>query len=619
VFGLNSGHATEDESAYFSVSATSPVTAVVGLFVQNTNLTLKPNWSTAKKTASTDSNPFTTPTNDRETWFRASATAGDLYRGKYKIFLAVDPASVTQETNLTVTAFEGTQEGQNDPIFSPTKIASSTITLYPEATDPQPSSEELKITTTNTNEQNEAVIDEYDTLEAALAADTTGVATQISVPVASSIAGGRTVPANSTVEVKAVRTCGDNVTAKEVLINDTVTVYVIKNAENVVSIEGTNLSITTSGSNISGSGDNISAYIDVTQMLANVSAEGSIAFDSSTTMKLFLEKNFTATGRPFGLPEALSDKTLVIETEMHPVIQFINASNELIGTYDVSDCLAEGAKFDVALQFSSSTTQTTIPSGDSTETIDVNNKLKPYTNYTIYHYRNNNGSAELIGEPIVATTDENGKIPLTITNFSYFLGFENAPAEPEPYNIDDPFKTNYVHRTYMNLQTNLFLNYQLYLTNDTSLADYAQNGKLQLNYNGRSYEVDLQSVGVFSDLAMRIGVATNSFYCGRYYDEKGATNWYYVCFGVFPNKMDAACSMKIIKSDGSVATVYENTNPGATVKSEVSLQTVENNNFVKTVNQFEDSMIAATAEGTLDHQIAQILKSYGVLAAQKYS
>ena len=516
------------------------------------------------------------------------------------IYVAVDPTTVNTDATLTVQVYAGEDLTPED-----TPCISKTIPLvrYEAPADDD------KIATTNGD-----VTKEFTTLEAAIADETTVTTTVFSVPENTSIAG-TVLPANSNVTITNIKSNGD-VTVKETSIgaeNYSDRVYVIRKENNVKTIRDTKHDSVTDGEHTQASD-----YIDVAKTLADAVVNGSIDVSDISNAELRLvtipdgliidlDSTFiTENGIPSsyykdesntlsisGL-ESLTDEDYVKKAEVYPLLVITTDDSKVF--YKVqNDEVLDTAKFIVKLA-----------GFDDNKT------------YTVYHY----GTDGTLKETFPSVIPTGTQISVKLANkFSYLYVKENAPADPEPYDTDDPFKTNYVHRTYMNLQTNLFLNYQLYLTDDTSLADYAQNGKLQLYYNGRSYEVDLQSVDRFSDLAMRIGVATNSFYCGRYYDEKGGkiTNWYYVCFGVFPNKMDAACSMKIIKSDGSVATVYENTNPGATVKNEVSLQTVENNNFVKTVNQFEDSMIAATAEGTLDNQIAQTLKTYGVLAAQKYS
>ncbi len=171
----------------------------------------------------------------------------------------------------------------------------------------------------------------------------------------------------------------------------------------------------------------------------------------------------------------------------------------------------------------------------------------------------------------------------------------------------------------MNLQTNLFLNYQLYLTGDTSSTDYAQNGKLQLSYNGNSYEIDLNRVGAYSESAMRIGVATNGFYCGRHYVEGTPSSWYYVSFGVFPNKMDAACTVKVLKADGSETPLYLNKNVNAKTITDAVLEECSANVYSITVNAFEDSLLARYDRGTAYYKLAQDVKAYGAAAAAVFN
>ena len=128
----------------------------------------------------------------------------------------------------------------------------------------------------------------------------------------------------------------------------------------------------------------------------------------------------------------------------------------------------------------------------------------------------------------------------------------------------------------------------------------------------------MNSVGAFSESAMRIGVATNGFYCGRYYNNGQPTPWYYVSFGVFPNKMDAPCTVKVLKADGSETPLYLNTNTDPTGISSAVLQSLVNNTYSTTVNSFEDSLLARYAAGTADYTLAEMVKAYGAAAAVKY-
>lgn len=386
-----------NRGAFFTVSTGNNVKVLVGSYIianGQTILALK-NGSGAN---AWPSNPFV-GTASHYFWY--SSLKNDKASDKtLKLFIAVDPKTVTEDTNLTVYSVAGNMD-VNPIVFDETPLAtwSTTLDAYtPEQTNTQISTTNGQTTT------------DFPTLEAAVAAASTTTETSFTVPAGTTIAGF-SVPADNEVKVTSSETSG-NVTVKETSItapNVSQKVYVIGSGDKTAAISSDKMSTNFGNYNSSTAAD-ISDNINVAQVLSGAVSEG-LDISSMTSMELSLAKDtepsLSAIENSADYVSNIGDKTIAVKAEVHPIVKITTGTGDQKTTITrpvSNEELKENVKFRVS-----------VPGLSSTKT------------YTIYHFGTDGTLKETFTEQ---TPDNLGMVYVDLSSFSYLLAVENGYADP---------------------------------------------------------------------------------------------------------------------------------------------------------------------------------------------